>query len=262
MGADLSNGCVKNGRLACPLHGWEYAPDGHSVHLPASPTIPAFARQTAYPASVIGGHLFFFNRPVARFPLPFFAGCNPAEMHPARVCKIPVDTPWQNIGANGFDLQHFRCAHDRTLVGEPVVETPHELARRIRANLEVTGDSLLDRITRRFAGRELTMTVEVWAGGYLLVTAKFRRTTTYGMLSLLPLANETTLGRLIMWVPHSKGLARLLDPINAEVRRFFIRAFLQSDIGPLTGVRVNPGRLIDADKVLAAYFEWLHNAHR
>src|SRR5271165_1914988 len=47
MGADLSLGCVKDGRLACPLHGWEYASDGRCEHLPAAAEIPAFARQAS-----------------------------------------------------------------------------------------------------------------------------------------------------------------------------------------------------------------------
>jgi phenylpropionate dioxygenase-like ring-hydroxylating dioxygenase large terminal subunit len=261
-GANLANGCVKNGRLACPLHAWEYDPDGHCAHLPASPQIPAFARQTCFPSEVRGGHLFFFNRLEARFPLPFFTGVTPEEMLPARPFEYTVETSWQMIAGNGFDVQHFRNAHDRTLVGEPVIEATHAFARRMTAVFRVTGTSFKDRLTRWFAGPQMTMTVEMWAGNLFIVTAQFRRTKTYGMVCLHPLSAERTRGRVIVWVPRRRGLLRWLATANAALRRIFIRSFLAADVGPLAGVRVTPGRLIEADKVLAEYLAWLQKVHR
>src|SRR5262245_16308907 len=84
MGADLANGCLTNGRIACPLHGWEYSSNGRCEYIPASPNIPAFARQATFPVAECGGHVFFFNRPRATFPLPFFADTQPNDLHPAR----------------------------------------------------------------------------------------------------------------------------------------------------------------------------------
>jgi phenylpropionate dioxygenase-like ring-hydroxylating dioxygenase large terminal subunit len=34
--APLSAGCVREGRLSCPYHGWEYDGDGRVVHIPAA----------------------------------------------------------------------------------------------------------------------------------------------------------------------------------------------------------------------------------
>jgi phenylpropionate dioxygenase-like ring-hydroxylating dioxygenase large terminal subunit len=141
MNADLASGCVRDGRIVCPLHGWEYAGDGHCVRIPATPNVPAFARQPSFPVAECGGLIYFFNRPEARFPLPFFPGRSQTELLAAEPFEFDVDVPWYLVGANGFDVQHFNCAHDRTLLGEPVIDSPHPFAWRMKATFRVTGHS-------------------------------------------------------------------------------------------------------------------------
>lgn len=259
MGADLAQGCVKNGRLACPLHGWEYAADGRCASIPASTNIPAFARQASFPVAQRGGHVFFFNRPEAPFPLPFFPGVEESALRPARPFDLITDTPWYLVGANGFDMQHFRCSHDRTLVGGFEVDFPHAYAWRMRAKFEVTGTAFMDRLTRWFSGPVVDMAVENWAGALLLVTARFRRTTTYGLVSNVPLERHQTRVRDIVWVQRSRIAAGrwLLDALNAEIRRRFIREFLRSDVTRSSGIRFRPARMIPEDKVMVDFLEWL-----
>ena len=264
MGAELAHGCVKNGRIACPLHGWEYSSNGRCEHIPASQKIPAFARQTAFPVTECGGHLFFFNRPHATFPLPFFADTQPSDLHPARSFDLIINTPWYLVGANGFDEQHFRCSHDRTQLGTSQVDSPHPCAWRTRAKFQVTGTAFMDRITRWFSGSLVEMTIENWAGALLLVTARFRRMTTYGMVSLVPLATQQTRVRDIVWVQRSKStIGRwMLDPLKAEIRRIFIREFLRSDVTRSANIRYHPGRMIPEDKTMSDFLIWLQKLHR
>jgi hypothetical protein len=49
----------------------------------------------------------------------------------------------------------------------------------------------------------------------------------------------------------------LWDPVNAEVRRYFIKKFLTADAIRLNGVRYNPAGLIDADRDMANYLAWV-----
>jgi phenylpropionate dioxygenase-like ring-hydroxylating dioxygenase large terminal subunit len=264
MGADLALGCVRAGRLTCPLHGWEYGADGRCTHIPATAYIPAFARQTAFPAEVRGGHVFFFNRPQPRFPLPFFDGLTPAHLLAAPPFEFTVDAPWYLVGANGFDLQHFRCAHDRTLVGEPTVDSPHPFAWRLRAGFSVTGSSGWDRLTRCFSGSHVDLSVTNWGGNLVLVTARFRRTISYGIVSFVPLDDHRTLVRDLVWVPRSRSALgrRWFDPLDARIRRGFIREFVRSDVQRSAGLRFDRRRMIEADSVLLAYHDWLRPLHR
>jgi len=261
MGVYLANGSVRGERLVCPLHGWEYGPDGVCQKVPGMDAVPGFARQCSYPVEERGGHVFWFNRADARFPLPFFEGVSPDELLAARPFELVAEMPWYFVGANGFDIQHFKMAHDRTLLAPPEVSSPSRFARRLVGSFEVSGSSFQDRLTRCIAGKRVTMDVTVWGGSMVLVRAEFARTTTFGMMAVLPVEAERTRGRIIVWVRRSKNpLGRLLfDPLNAAVRRFFIQTFLHSDLPRIAGVRYQPGNLVAADKVLAEYFAWLQN---
>jgi phenylpropionate dioxygenase-like ring-hydroxylating dioxygenase large terminal subunit len=259
MRADLSKGCVRDGVIHCPLHDWRYAGDGRCVHIPASDTIPPFARQVAYPTAEIGGQVVFFNAPLADFPMPFFDERSPDELCPAEPFDIELECPWYLVGANGFDVQHFRVAHDRTLIDSPHVDSPHPFAQRMTATYDVAGGGVRDGLIRKFAGRTVRMSVTSWAGVNILVTATFDRTRTHGMVFVQPLDENRTLLKTIVWIPRHHGpLARgLIDPLAAAIRRKFIQAFLNDDAVRSDGARYNPATLIDADREMKRYLEWL-----
>jgi hypothetical protein len=182
----------------------------------------------------------------------------------APLFEFTVEAPWYLVGANGFDVQHFRCAHDRTLVSEPAIDSPHPFAWRLQATFRISGDSLFDRFTRACAGPEVAMTVTNWGGNLVLVEARFRRTTSYGLVSFVPLAGNRTLLRDLVWVPRSRtALGRaLVDPLDARIRRSFIREFVRSDVRSSVGLRFDRRRMIEADNALVAYLDWLRPLHR
>jgi nitrite reductase/ring-hydroxylating ferredoxin subunit len=259
LGADLGRGCVVGEAVRCPFHHWEYAADGRCVRVPAGGSAPAWARQACYPAEERHGFVFVFNAPEPRFPLPFFPGCRPEDFVPARPFGTTLDCPWFMVGANAFDLQHFRAAHDRRLAGEPRVDCPAPFARRASARFAVAGGSLQDRLTRRLAGDEVEMAITDWCGNLMFATATFRRTRSYGMVATEPLAGGGVAVRVVVFVPRGRtALGRLLaDPLRLAVRRLFIKRFLASDAARLQGARYNPRGLIEADRDLADYFHWL-----
>jgi len=265
MGSDLSKGCVRGDRLVCPLHGWEYGPEGQCRRMPAADgPIPAFARQAAYPVEERGGHVFFFSEAHPRFPLPFFPGLEPGQLRSTRAFDFWDEVPWYFIAANGFDLQHFRSAHDRTLLGAPAVDQPHPFARRIRLRFEVAGHSPADRVTRAFAGPKVTMTLTSWCGTLIFVTAEFKRTTSYGLMTVRPLDQGRTHARVIVWVRRSDSLLgqKVVDPVNAWLRRWFVHRFLSADIGRMAGMRYDPNRVVGADSFFSEYIDWLRPIHR
>jgi hypothetical protein len=264
LGAKLANGTVAGERIVCPLHGWEFGPNGVCERIPVAEAIPGFARQCSYPVEECGGHVFFFSHERAVYPLPFFDGQKPADLLPARPFDLIAEAPWYLIGANGFDMQHFRLAHDRSLIGEPAVSSPSPFARRITATFEVCGNSWPDRLTRVFAGRRVTLTVTDWCGGLILTRAKFARATTFGMLCAQPLGARRTRARVIVWVSRGSAIPgrRWMAAVNAWVRRSFIRNFLRSDLPRIAGMRYQPEHLIAADRAMADYFEWLQHISR
>jgi phenylpropionate dioxygenase-like ring-hydroxylating dioxygenase large terminal subunit len=259
LGADLGRGRVVDGALECPFHNWRFGPDGLCCHIPASDDIPSFARQASYPVVERNGLVFVFRGPEPRFALPFFVDCRPEEFLPAPPFAAVLECPWYMVGANAFDLQHFRAAHDRRLVGTPVVDCPHPFARRATATFRVAGDSFRDWLTRRFAGETVTMSITDWCGNLMFATATFRRTTSYGMVITEPLARHRVRVQVVVFLPRSGNpIARACtDALRAWIRRYFIRAFLRSDAERLSGAEYHPHSLIDADRDMAEYFYWL-----
>jgi phenylpropionate dioxygenase-like ring-hydroxylating dioxygenase large terminal subunit len=262
FGADLGQGRIVGDRLQCAFHNWEYAGDGQCTHIPALENIPPTARQAAWPVTERHGLVFVFNGAAPRFGLPFFAGCDPEDFAPARWISALVECPWHLIGANAFDVQHFRAAHDRRLIGEPVVKQPHALARHAEGTFEVAGNGWRDWVTRRFAGERVTMAITDWCGNLMFATATFRRTTSYGMVITEPQGAHRVMVRVIVYVRKSKsGLGRrLADPLRREVRRYFIMKFLSEDAKRLQGAVYNPHGLVECDYHLVEYFRWLAEA--
>lgn len=259
LGADLGAGRVKGEAIQCPFHHWEYAADGRCTHIPATKDIPAWARQTCYPVVERHGYVYIFNRAELLFPLPFFGGLAPDDFVASRPFEAVLRCPWYMVGANAFDLQHFRAAHDRRLVGTPAVDCPAPFARRATGRFTVAGTSLRDRITRWAAGPEVEMSITDWCGNLMFATATFRRTTSYGMVATEPLPGGGVKVRVIVFVRRSaSGLGRACrDPIRLEVRRWFIKKFLSADAPRLDSACYNPHGLIEADRDLAEYFQWL-----
>ena len=209
------------------------------------------------------GGIFFFNGAEPDFPLPFFDGCDEAELATAPAFTLLLDCPWYMVGANGVDVQHFQATHDRELVGPPRISHPDRFTHQAVTQFRVAGRGWRDWLTRRVAGTTVEMNVTDWAGTLFFVRARFRRTQTFGMVSMLPLDKGRTLVYVRVSVRRSRNLVgRILwDPINARVRRFFIRKFLEPDIARSAGTRLQPQRLIAADQCLAEYFAWLYTLH-
>nr|WP_261360691.1 Rieske 2Fe-2S domain-containing protein [Aeoliella straminimaris] len=259
LGSDLGAGRVVGDCVRCPFHDWEYGPDGACVRIPAQREIPPFARQEVFPVAEHSGLVFLFNGPEALYPLPFFDGATPADLSPSRPFGTVLDCPWYVSGANAFDLQHFRAAHDRRLLGDPSTDHPHPYAFRALGVFAVEGHSLQDRLTRRFGGDEVELGITDWCGGLSFATARLSKTVTRGLVAREPLADGRVRVQVIVFAKRSPtALGRkLFDPLQLEVRRLFIKNFLTADAVRLNGVRYDPHRLIQADADMIDYYRWL-----
>lgn len=259
MGCDLGNGRVIGDALQCPFHQWRYGADGRCTHIPAQDQIPDSARQYVYPVEELHGYIFIFNGPEALFPLPFFPVADRHSIRPSAPFYHELHCPWYMIGANAYDFQHFRASHDRVLLGQPDIEVIHPFARRAAATFEVVGNTLRDTLTRRFAGERVTLSVTDWCGSLSFVTATFRRTTNYGMVAVEACEDGRTRVTITAFVQRSEGWfgRTFFDPVNAFVRRHFIRAFLIDDVANLEGISFRADNLLACDRELSRYFNWL-----
>jgi hypothetical protein len=164
------------------------------------------------------------------------------------------------MAGNGFDLEHFRSVHDRTLIGRPEVDCPAPFARRMSYTAEITGDSVFDRLLRKFAGRVVHVTITSWGGPFILVTGTFARARSLIIIALQPLPDGQTLAEVIVLARRSRfAPARLLQPLGLWVRRLFTQGFMRDDTDRLGGIRYSPHTLIPADRLMIDFFNWLAN---
>ena len=262
MGASLAQGEVVGDSLRCPFHHWEFDATGNCTKIPTCAQIPKLARQRAYPTRELHGCVFFYAGAEPEYVFPFFDGLHSDELSRAEPFMLELDCPWYMVGANGVDVQHFRTTHNRTLLEPPLVEHPHPFQHGVTTRFAVAGNSIRDRLTRAFAGPEVTMQVSDWGGTLFFVVATFLRTCTYGMVSLLPLERART--RVVVTVAVRKRggwLGRLTDPIRARIRRSFVHAFLAPDVARAASTDVRRETLIDTDQPMREYFDWLESLY-
>jgi nitrite reductase/ring-hydroxylating ferredoxin subunit len=259
LGADLARGKVVNGCLECPFHSWRYAADGRCVHIPDSPVVPEFARQRCYPAQERHGLVFFFNGRQPLFPLPFFAGENPDDFVAGRPATFIANCTWYMVAAHGYDTQHFDTVHARRLLAPPVIDCPAPYARRCSYSAEVVGQTIWDRLLRRFAGKTVEITITTWGGTLVVMTGRFARARSDFMIATQPLEDGRTRCDVFVFCRRSRSrLARaVLQPLSLAVRRMFTRGYLVDEVASLGSPKYNPNTLIAVDREMIDYFRWV-----
>lgn len=113
-GAALSLGCVKDGKLVCPYHGWEYEASGECVKIPQLPegqAIPAKARAISYACTERYGFVWvnLDNNEPDFFDLPEFAdtGYRNVIWGPQTVNAKPP-----RVVENFLDVSHLAVVHE------------------------------------------------------------------------------------------------------------------------------------------------------
>ncbi len=121
-GAALSLGTVRDGRIVCPYHGWEYDASGACVRIPALPPdrpIPTRARAVTYHVAEAYGLVWVaLEDPVA--PIPGMPG--DVHLDPAYNGEVFSVLDWATSAGrsteNSMDVSHFPFVH-ANLLGDP-----------------------------------------------------------------------------------------------------------------------------------------------
>lgn len=176
-GAQLSLGSLVAGcdaaghptrRLACPYHGWEFAPGGRCVHVPAQPDWAPPSSHTVQTHEVQAAHGLLWVRlappadsaalPDPLYQPPAFAPTTDPAWRTVLCGPYAVATSAPRLVENFLDMSHFGFVHRGWLgdadhaqvdVGQ-VQETPHGVvasqcrAWQPRAYASATGGQMVD----------------------------------------------------------------------------------------------------------------------
>ncbi|MEB3196750.1 MAG: aromatic ring-hydroxylating dioxygenase subunit alpha [Candidatus Sericytochromatia bacterium] len=116
---ELSKGRCRDGRLACPYHGWEFDGSGACVAIPslcAGEAIPAAARTPAYPTREQDGYIWVYlgaqpGEPPPEGVMPFaFPHRGEAGWAHARL-QTSIPNAVENVIENFIDCPHTGYVH-------------------------------------------------------------------------------------------------------------------------------------------------------
>ena len=112
-GARLSLGRIEAGHLECPYHGWQFAPTGQCVRVPA---LPAFKPPAGHcvPTHAVreARGLVWVRLEEGEAALPAFAAEDDARLRKLNCGPYVVEASAPRIVENFLDLSHFAFVHE------------------------------------------------------------------------------------------------------------------------------------------------------
>jgi phenylpropionate dioxygenase-like ring-hydroxylating dioxygenase large terminal subunit len=112
LGAHLGDGCVDDGRLRCPFHGWCFDGDGRCVEIPFASRIPARAQLSGFLVREQDGVVFVWNGSGAPdFEVPAVPELATGGWSRPLVFKRLLRGRLVDAKENIVDLAHFPVVH-------------------------------------------------------------------------------------------------------------------------------------------------------
>ena len=231
LGADLSQGTVRDGALVCPFHGWAFGASGACLSAPGWDAPPT-RHARSVPVQERWGLVWAANAPEVPFVLP--------EPPPGR-WRVVLPPP-QTIRAhahliigNGLDVSHFDALHGMEPLAEPVLRVAAP-----EVSLEMVGRPRSNAL-RRVIGGDVRLRFTT-IGGHLAtvdVVAPIRFRALFSATPIsVPDAPEASRTQIVLFLPRGPvqtlraavGLYSLLhDDARVLERLRFRRAFTPHD---------------------------------
>jgi phenylpropionate dioxygenase-like ring-hydroxylating dioxygenase large terminal subunit len=252
MGAHLGNGCVVGEHLQCPLHHWEWDPEGGCALVPGAPRTPASAHQPGFPCAEHLGGVWVWMGGGAPGPLPSFQTGD--GLRTAHGAPVRLRCPWYAPAANGFDAQHLSTVHGRALREPPEVDLPEPHRLRLRYVSRVTGRGLADRVMQRLARDHIRVQLNCWSGCTVTVESDLGRIRSALLLSFLPVGGEVEVTPVFTTRRSARPGA---DRVRLAVARFLFTRFIEKDVAVMHDIRFAPRIPAPGQETLEVFLRWI-----
>lgn len=118
LGAHLGHGgCLKDDKLVCPFHAWEFNGDGRCTNIPYAQKIPQKGRVNTWIVNEVNGMIMVWHDLAGRPPLwqmPVVEEHQNEKWTPYRTRRWVINTCNQEMAENQVDAAHFQFLHGTT----------------------------------------------------------------------------------------------------------------------------------------------------
>ena len=244
LGADMSMGKVIGDDVRCAFHHWQYGPDGVCTKIPASDTIPKAAKLFKFPTAEKWGLIWAFNGAEPLFDVPDFPGYSASDLdfRTAEAFDLPVE-PWVPF-TNSMDFQHLRVLHGLKIDCNPdqIHVGPYKIEYDVRFEDPQLG--IFDQ------------SIRVSGTNTIALSGKLNGMSVLSMATGTPTPDGRTHGWSVTATPLSEGD----DETRAQriqIGQAFFHRLIEEDTPIMSTIRFREGLLIDADRALAMFFQYV-----
>ena len=244
LGADLSMGKVVGDDIQCAFHHWQYGPDGGCTKIPASEKIPKAAKVFKFPTAEKWGLIWAFNGSRPLFDVPEFVDYSEKELdvRTAEAFDLPVE-PWVPF-TNSMDFQHLRVLHGLKIECDPDAIDVGDYRIQYDVRFEDPNLGVFDQRIR------------VTGTNTIALAGRLNGMAILSMATGTPTPDGRTHGWSVTATPMSEGN----DAERAqrlEIGEAFFRRLIQEDEPIMKTIRFHDGLLIDADRALARFLQYV-----
>ncbi|MDO8431633.1 MAG: Rieske (2Fe-2S) protein [Candidatus Binatus sp.] len=244
LGADLSLGKVIGNDIQCAFHHWQYGADGACTKIPAAEKIPKAARIFKFPTAEKWGLIWAFNGSKPLFDVPEFVGYEEADLdiRTAEAFDLPVE-PWVPF-TNSMDFQHLRVLHGLKIECDPDAIHVGDYRIQYDVRFEDPTFGIFDQRIRVTGTNTIALAGRLSGMGIL------------SMATGTPTPDGRTHGWSVTATPKNEGTAEERENRLAIGEAFF-RRLIQEDEPIMQTIRFHDGLLIDADRALARFLQYV-----
>jgi nitrite reductase/ring-hydroxylating ferredoxin subunit len=244
LGADLSMGKVVGNDIQCAFHHWQYGPDGGCTKIPASEKIPKAARMFKFPTAEKWGLIWAFNGNQPLFNVPEFVDYIEPDLdvRTAEAFDLPVE-PWVPF-TNSMDFQHLRVLHGLKIECDPDAIDVGDYRIQYDVRFEDPNLGVFDQRIR------------VTGTNTIALAGRLNGMAILSMATGTPTPDGRTHGWSVTATPKAEGSDAEREQ-RLQIGEAFFRRLIQEDEPIMKTIRFHDGLLIDADRALARFLQYV-----
>jgi phenylpropionate dioxygenase-like ring-hydroxylating dioxygenase large terminal subunit len=237
-------GKVVGNDIQCAFHHWQYGPDGGCTKIPASEKIPRAAKMFKYPTAEKWGLIWAFNGIKPLFDVPEFVDYAEPDLdvRTAEAFDLPVE-PWVPF-TNSMDFQHLRVLHGLKIECDPDAIEVGDYRIQYDVRFEDPNLGIFDQRIR------------VTGTNTIALAGRLNGMAILSMATGTPTPDGRTHGWSVTATPKSEGSDAEREQ-RLQIGEAFFRRLIQEDEPIMKTIRFHDGLLIDADRALARFLQYV-----